>query len=169
MVQFNTTDNRLSSIEKIKKVFTSDLMKKHTGKGHTSDVPIFVLGMPRSGTTLTEQIIASHPKVFGAGELRNLSDLANQGAETGQPLFPHGITKLDAIDFQRYGKKYLNEIRLLDETSSKITDKMPANFNYVGLIHLILPKAKIIHVQRHPLDTCLSCYTRQFAVGQSFL
>ena len=124
--------------------------------------------MPRSGTTLTEQIIASHPKVFGAGELRNLSDLANQGAETGQPLFPHGITKLDAIDFQRYGKKYLNEIRLLDETSSKITDKMPANFNYVGLIHLILPKAKIIHVQRHPLDTCLSCYTRQFAVGQSF-
>ena len=164
----HSTYNRLSSIEKIKKVFTADLMKEHSGQGHASEVPIFVLGMPRSGTTLTEQIIASHPNVFGAGELRNLSDLANQGAETGQPLFPHGITKLDAIDFQRYGKKYLNEIRLLDETSSKITDKMPANFNYVGLIHLILPKAKIIHVQRNPLDTCLSCYTRQFAVGQSF-
>ena len=89
-------------------------------------------------------------------------------AEAGQPLFPNGIINLDAIDFQRYGKKYINEIRLLDETSSRITDKMPANFNYVGLIHLILPKAKIIHVQRHPLDTCLSCYTRQFAVGQSF-
>jgi tetratricopeptide (TPR) repeat protein len=121
-----------------------------------ADLPIVVVGMPRSGTSLTEQILASHPAVVGAGELtfwhgayRRLEQTAPDGAPNG-PLL---------ADMAR---NYLERLTALGAGSSRVVDKMPANFLYAGLIHAALPNARIIHMQRHPLDTCLSIYFQNF-------
>ncbi|HSH13907.1 MAG TPA: sulfotransferase, partial [Desulfurivibrionaceae bacterium] len=134
--------------------------------GCPSPLPIFVLGMPRSGTTLTEQIIASHPLVHGAGELPDLLELANhprEGAVEGYPLSLQGLTRSDLVDL---GEKYVRGLQARNPAAQRITDKMPANFNCLGLIHLMLPNAKIIHVRRNPVDTCLSGFTRLFNKSQ---
>lgn len=132
--------------------------------GDPSGVPVFVLGMPRSGTTLTEQIIASHPDVYGAGELHDLLRIAerNIGGVTAPVSFPDNLRELDRQTLTTWGTEYIAGLKQRAPTAQRITDKMPANYFAVGLIHLMLPKAKIIHVNRNPVDTCLSCYTRLF-------
>lgn len=131
--------------------------------GDTSDVPVFIVGMPRSGTTLLEQIVASHPLAAGAGELRHMDRLAHQLLDDGQynagllkpklppPALLHGL----AEDYTRH-------LLARREHAQRITDKMPENYHLLGIIHLLFPRAKILHLQRHPLDTCLSCYFQQF-------
>jgi hypothetical protein len=122
--------------------------------------------MPRSGTTLTETIIASHSMVYGAGELPDLMEIASGargGHAEGYPLCLEGITQ---AELAAMGERYAAALQARAPGSPRITDKMPANFNCVGLIHLMLPKAKIIHVMRDPVDTCLSCYTRLFNKSQ---
>jgi tetratricopeptide (TPR) repeat protein len=121
-----------------------------------SEQPVFIIGMPRSGTSLTEQILASHPAVFGAGEVRfwdrAFAALVRDGAE--RPDAPAALA-------QRAGE-YLQRIGPQAGAALRVTDKMPANFLYAGLIHAALPRARIIHMQRHPLDTCLSVYFQNF-------
>ncbi|HEU5048604.1 MAG TPA: sulfotransferase [Rickettsiales bacterium] len=134
-----------------KDIFSRRFIDQNRGQGVSSDVPIFVLGMPRSGTTLVEQIIASHPHVFGAGELPDFSEIAQQ---------PQSI---EAI-----GSQYVDRLRALAPGAKYITDKMPHNYFHMGAIHLALPNAKIIHVERHPLDTCLSCFIRLFSHPQEY-
>jgi hypothetical protein len=127
--------------------------------------PIFVLGMPRSGTTLTESIIAGHPLVYGAGELGHLQrifriETADQVAQLKALL----LAKPDEIS-----RKIAQYVARLDEHapgSPRITDKMPANFLLLGLIHALLPNARIIHVARDAVDTCVSCFTRLFERSQ---
>ena len=143
-------------------VFSKEFIDRRRGHGEKSDLPIFVLGMPRSGTTLTEQIIASHPSVFGAGELFDLLDLSS-----GKSNFPDNMKDLTPERMAEMGAQYVAGLRARDQNARKITDKMPANFMNVGLIHLILPNAKIVHVKRNPLDTCISCFTRLFAHNQN--
>ena len=129
-------------------------------------MPIFVLGMPRSGTTLTEQIIASHQQVYGAGELHDILQLVNhpkEGAPEGYPLSLKGIIP---ADLKMLGEKYVAGLQARKPEARHITDKMPANFNCLGMIHLMLPNAKIVHVKRNPVDTCLSCFTRLFNKSQ---
>jgi tetratricopeptide (TPR) repeat protein len=155
-----------TQIERIKNIFSKDYIDAMRGSGHSSKTPIFVLGMPRSGTTLTEQIIASHPDVFGAGELYDLMDLANWEGKTGPVVFPENIPTLHKVQIKEMGERYVAGLQERAPQSKRITDKMPANFFQIGLIHLILPNAKIIHVNRHPLDTCISCFTRLFAHNQ---
>ncbi len=138
--------------------------------GCRSDLPVFVLGMPRSGTTLVEQILASHPDVHGAGELIDFGRLADQMCDaSGNPCrFPDDAAKLAGDQFGVLGQAYVARLRALAPAARRVTDKMPANFMYLGLIHLALPDARIIHVRRDPRDTCLSCYSKLFSAPQDF-
>lgn len=145
-------------------IFDKAAIDRLRGAGDPSGVPVFVLGMPRSGTTLTEQIIASHPDVYGAGELHDLLRIAERNAAgaTTPVTFPDNLRALDKATLSAWGAEYVAGLKQRAPTAQRITDKMPANFFAVGLIHLMLPNAKIIHVNRNPVDTCLSCFTRLF-------
>jgi len=139
--------------------------------------PIFIVGMPRSGTTLVEQIIASHSCVIGGGELTFLQDVIKgqgasdvsisslNGTDDGYPI---GVLSLSVQDLSTIGHTYLDLAKNRLNTTDIFTDKMPQNFFFVGLIKLALPHAKIIHCKRSPLDTCLSCYSLHFPYGQEF-
>lgn len=169
------TLNYRSEDEKVRtdsviKTFTPELFKRLSGHGNQSNAPIFVLGMPRSGTTLTEQIIASHPSVHGAGELRDYLDIVSDTSLSGlaQSLAYGGDfsgLRPDLLD--KWGSEYIARIQKLGQGAHRITDKMPANYLLLGLIPLTLPNAKIVHVKRDPIDTCLSCFTRLFNRHQS--
>jgi tetratricopeptide (TPR) repeat protein len=154
-------------IDRVIEFFDVDTLRRLGTDGDPSDVPVFVLGMARSGTTLTEQIIASHPRVHGAGELPDLLDLANRPNDVDDGRgFPDDMIGLSAADFGRLGRRYVDGLRQRSPDAARITDKMPANFLCIGLIRLMLPNAKIVHVKRNPVDTCLSGYSRLFNRGQ---
>jgi Sulfotransferase family len=117
----------------------------------------------RSGTTLIEQILASHPKMFGAGELRHLSLLA-----ASLPGFPEIVPYLSAERLRQLGTSYVDAVGAMAPDAERVTDKMPGNFALAGLIHLALPNARIIHMRRDPIDTCLSCFSILFTNGQPY-
>ncbi len=147
----------------IAQVFSPALLRERAGQGATSAMPIFVLGMPRSGTTLTEQVLASHPSIHGAGELANLQSIINQIGN-----YPANVPNLSPATLKEFGERYISEITKLANGKPYVVDKMPINFAYAGLIRLILPNAHIIHSRRDPVDTCLSCYSKLFTAEQSF-
>ncbi|MEW6329983.1 MAG: tetratricopeptide repeat protein [Pseudomonadota bacterium] len=144
----------------IMRTFDQTTLERLRGAGDASTLPVFVLGMPRSGTTLTEQILASHPAVHGAGELPDLLAIAQRTVNGAG--FPENILAIDRAQLTAWGADYVTGLRRHAPEARHITDKMPANFFAVGLIHVMLPHAKIIHVKRNPVDTCLSCFTRLF-------
>jgi len=146
--------------------FTPELFEAKQGVGDPSDVPVFIVGMPRSGTTLIEQILASHPSVFGAGELMYLYKLAGSGHAGAK--FPFDIASIPDEVLRRFGGFYAARVRALAPEARRIVDKLPLNFRLVGLIRLTLPNARIIHVRRDPLDTCLSCYFNTFSQNIDF-
>jgi tetratricopeptide (TPR) repeat protein len=146
--------------DEIMRAFDQTTLARLQGSGDTSRVPIFILGMPRSGTTLTEQIIASHPDVHGAGELPDLLHIAHR--QLAGATFPKNMQALDQAQLTAWGADYVAGLQKRSPSAKHITDKMPANYYAVGLIHLMLPNVKIIHVNRNPVDTCLSCFTRLF-------
>lgn len=152
--------------QEIASVFNKSHLENLRGGGDASTLPIFVLGMPRSGTTLTEQIIASHPDVFGAGELPDLLRIAHRKTAPELDRFPDNLQALNSEYLSVWGAEYIAELRKHDASAKRITDKMPANFFMVGLIHVMLPNAKIIHVNRNPVDTCVSCFTHLFKQKQ---
>lgn len=145
------------------KAFTPAAFKKLKGAGVDSDLPIFVVGIPRSGTTLIEQILASHPAIHGAGELSALQRIVDDLGE-----YPDVLGRLSKDDLTRLGQTYLSKVQKLAQGHTHVVDKMPANFLHLGLIHLALPKARIIHCRRDPVDTCLSCYSKLFSAEQLF-
>ncbi|MEM9470129.1 MAG: tetratricopeptide repeat protein [Pseudomonadota bacterium] len=142
--------------ESIKQIYSPHILKHFEGKGFKTNVPIFIVGMPRSGTTLTEQIISSHPDVFGAGELPDIMRTKRH------------IGDLKIENLEEAGKTYLELASARNKSGKfkRITDKMPGNYLNIGLITSILPDAKIIHCCRNPMDTCLSNYKQNFMVGQ---
>jgi hypothetical protein len=127
--------------------------------------PIFVIGMPRSGTTMTESVLASHPDVMGAGELPFLPRLFPMMGAQNAPSAHHLIAGATAEVVRRF-ETYLASSAELSAGHARFTDKMPCNFQYAGMIHAVLPQAKIIHVMRDPVDTCLSNFTRLFDRSQ---
>ncbi|GAB2914854.1 tetratricopeptide repeat-containing sulfotransferase family protein [Paraburkholderia jirisanensis] len=154
--------------ERIRASLTHERYQQLAGLGDPSTLPVFVVGMPRSGTTLIEQILSSHPQVTGAGELTAL-----RVAVEGLGPFPNWLDALDvdanAKDTLRQcAQAYLSRVTPLAQGRPHVVDKMPGNFAYAGLIPLILPGAKIVHVRRDPVDTCLSCYTKLFGGLQPF-
>ena len=155
--------NEHDIFKRIKKTFSPGFFVSHHGVGHHDRTPIFIIGMPRSGTTLVEQILASHPLVFGAGELAILTNLALRICpESGTDQFPECVQDLDVETFDKMGLVYIDKIREHSDDAEYITDKMPYNFLYVGLIRSILPDAKVIHCIRNPLDTCFSIFKNYF-------
>ena len=154
----------LGLFERIREVFAGGLMRRLEGSGEASAAPVFILGMPRSGTTLVEQILASHPKVFGAGELEDfegaVADLRRASGVASR--FPEMFAAATDDDMRRLGAIYLQRIGAAESTAERITDKMPGNFLCAGLIHLALPNARIIHTRRDPMDTCFSCFSQPF-------
>ena len=161
-LSYNADDDAARG-RRIASVVNADFVRRLAGHGEASAVPVFVLGMPRSGTTLTEQIIASHPAVHGAGELRDLMEVVQGQTQAGhsQP-FPENLAALSADTLNTWGRDYARRLTRSAPDALRITDKMPANYLALGLIPLLLPNAKIIHVQRNPVDTCVSCFTRLF-------
>jgi len=136
-----------------------------------SDVtPIFIIGMPRSGTSLVEKIISSHPRVFAGDELPYLGRICavSTDAEGRQEKYPHYLSRLTPADCASMAREYLDVIRSLAPGAGYVTDKMPHNFLYTGLIHKLFPGAPIIHCTRDPVDVCLSCYFQDFAVCHNY-
>ncbi len=164
-VQTETMNDRLL------RAFPAELFETHRGAGNPDPAPIFIVGLPRSGSTLLEQILASHGQVEGTSELPYVGRIAmwlNRKRAQGVH-YPESVRDLRAKDCEVLGSQYLEYARLHRRAGSPhFIDKMPNNFPNVGLIALMLPNAKIIDARRHPLDACVSCYRQLFAKGQNF-
>ncbi len=152
----------VASLDVLAEVFTPQLMREKAGQGDLSERPIFILGMPRSGTTLVEQILSSHPDVFGAGEQKAFGEAIASLVRPGQPGYPMMVPTMTADRWQALGAAYLSRMAKMVPDQRRFTDKLPGNFYYIGLIHLALPNARIVHVQRNPIDTCLSMFSIRF-------
>jgi tetratricopeptide (TPR) repeat protein len=160
----------LSLFERIRTTFSPELMQQKAGGGDDSTTPVFIVGMPRSGTTLVEQILASHSKVYGAGEIETFYQAVEKfrcrhGIATA---FPDMVSAVSQQALRDLGSDYVRLIKAATPRAERIVNKLPLNFKYVGLIHLALPNARIIHVRRDPLDTCFSCFSLLFVGNQSF-
>ncbi len=128
-------------------------------------MPVFIVGMPRSGTTLVEQIISAHPAAYGAGELPDIIGLVRAlpgFLRNNREPYPECVGELNENAEFALSERYLEKIRLSPGDPERVTDKMPHNFLHVGLIALLFPNARIIHCTRNPVDTCLSCYFQDF-------
>ena len=157
--------------EDIRTVFNRDFLTRHAGNGHEAADAILIVGLPRSGSTLVEQILASHSQVEGTAELPTLGRISSSIGRFRRDgvQFPESVVDLDGSDWRGYGQRYLEDAaRHRFSGRPLFTDKMPNNFPLLGLLHLILPNAKVIDARRHPLDSCLGCYKQLFAKGQNF-
>jgi tetratricopeptide (TPR) repeat protein len=155
-----------------KSVCTPELFAAQAGKGFKAPDPIFIVGLPRAGSTLIEQILASHPDVDGTLELPNILSMAHKlrGRKqlTDRERYPRILHEMSADQLASLGKDYIESTRIHRERAPFFTDKMPNNFRHIGLIHLILPNAKIIDARRNPMDCCWSGFKQLFAEGQEF-
>ncbi len=165
-----SADGMTKELERQKEHCTPDLFAKHQGAGHTAPDPIFILGLPRAGSTLLEQILASHSQIDGTLELPNILALAHRlrGRKAGQSLYPQVLHDLNAEQLEKFGADFIENTRIHRAGAPFFIDKMPNNFRHIGLIHLILPNAKIIDARRAPMDCCFSGFKQLFAEGQEF-
>jgi tetratricopeptide (TPR) repeat protein len=157
-------------VERIITLFDRRFMARPAHLGDPSDAPILIVGMPRAGSTLVEQILASHSAVHGGGELPDFARLVPGllgGSESELP-YPESIRDLDAEALVQLGTDYVAALRARAPASPRVTDKMPSNLFCLGLMHMILPEVRIVHCRRDPRDTCLACYTTLFSSGQQF-
>jgi len=157
-------------LRRLRRTFTPQFMDALRGAAEPSERPIFIFGMPRSGTTLVEQILASHPGIHGGGEMKHLDVILMERfrAMIGQVEWISRLKALGPADLHALGQAYLAKTAALAPEGLRVTDKMPLHFRHVGLIHLIFPDALIIHCRRTPQDTCLSCFATHFSQGQDF-
>ena len=177
---------KIDAADQIRKLYAPNSYQKLPTSSQSTCVPIFILGMPRSGTTLIEQILSSHSSVKGAGELTAFQDLISESyssplkgssplhIQISDPsngrncLVPNGWDSITGAQLDEIGDNYLAHIHKLGGRAERITDKMPYNYFNVGLIAKVFPNAQIIHCQRDALDTCLSCYFQNFAAGSHY-
>ncbi len=154
------------------KVCTPALFKKFAGAGHDAPDPIFIVGLPRAGSTLLEQILASHSQIDGTLELPNILSLSQslrgRRRAGGESDYPKILQTLPPEKFAEMGKAYIEDTRIHRAGAPYFIDKMPNNFRHIGLIHLILPNAKIIDARREPMACCFSGFKQLFAEGQEF-
>jgi tetratricopeptide (TPR) repeat protein len=157
-------------VDRLIDTYTEGFFAANTTHGSISELPVFIVGMPRSGTTLVEQIISSHPQLHGAGELDALmrieEALARQIELTGS--YPEGISSCGDSIAAEFAAAYLDELGKHSQSAARITDKMPSNFMRVGLIKILFPNAYIIHCQRNALDTCSSIYLNYIVKGHDY-
>jgi tetratricopeptide (TPR) repeat protein len=159
----------LALFERLRAAYAAERFASARGQGAASAGPVFVLGMPRSGTTLLEQILASHPQVRAFGEVETWLEAvkAAGGRVAATPTAPEVAAELCADDLLGLGRRYLAAMGLAEPSDQRVVNKTTENFRHVGLIHMALPQARIIHARRDPLDTCVSCFSKQFT-GELF-
>ena len=160
----------VAQADKIIETFTPEFFEERASFGYSDPAPILIVGLPRSGSTLIEQILSSHSQVDGTAEL---SDLMFLGNKTGQNRFdklrfPESLVDIDTDSIEDLGKEYIERTFHHRQGAPYFTDKMPNNFPYIGFLHLILPNAKVIDARRHPLDSCFGTFKQLFAKGQPF-
>jgi len=149
----------------IKAVFSREYLEKRVYAGNKTNVPIFILGMPRSGSTLTEQIVSAHPDIFGAGEIKTLSLCLGQLRQKYPmlPKYPAMAAQMKPSQYGNVADAYLGFITKMSEGKSKrITDKLLTNYYFAGFINILYPNAKILHTMRNPIDTCWSSFTKLY-------
>lgn len=151
-------------IDAIINTFNLDFIQKAPHATIPADHLIFIIGMPRSGTTLVEQILGSHPQVYGCGELSEIANIINSLPELlgTKEQYPQAATFLTADSCTKLAQRYLQRVSKFSGDADFITDKMPQNFIFLGMIAILFPGAKVIHCIRDPIDTCLSCYFQAF-------
>jgi tetratricopeptide (TPR) repeat protein len=169
----HNADENTAYVRRSKALYTADFFAARTGAGMPAQDPIFIVGLPRAGSTLLEQILASHSLVEGTMELPDIPaiahELAGRTAKDAEPRYPQVISGLTRAELRNLGERYLAATRIQRKGAAPFfIDKMPNNCLNVGLIHLILPNAKIIDARRHPLGCCLSGFKQHFARGQNF-
>lgn len=167
-IDYNSENQKLSTDEQIDFFTTNrDLLNKNVG--HSASDPIFILGLPRAGSTLIEQILSSHSQIEGTQELPNILTTSKKIRMQNETVgYPQNILNLSNNEFIKLGKDYIEDTRWARSSKPFFIDKMPNNFFHIGLIKLILPNAKIIDARRNPLDGCFSCFKQYFAKGQHF-
>ncbi len=150
--------------------FDQAFFEARPGSGCAAGAPIFIVGLPRSGSTLVEQILASHSSVEGTMELPNILTIVREfdHQDKRADAYPEAVLAARPERLTALGRRYLDETRQIRAGKPRFIDKMPNNFSHVGLIHAILPNATVIDVRRHPLDACFSTYKQNFAEGQAF-
>jgi len=155
---------------RIRAFFDASFFAARSGSGDRSSAPIFIVGLPRSGSTLVEQILASHPQVQGTMELPNILNIVGQFDDlaANRGGYPETVGRASPGQLTTLGRRYLEETAPLRSGREHFTDKLPNNFSHVGLIHAILPRATIIDARRHPMDACFSTFKQYFAEGQTF-
>lgn len=164
-----STESQRRYFDEIRKYLDADFMRRNAEAGDPTEAPVFIVGMPRSGTTLVEQILAGHPQVHARGELTIFSSVLRRRLGVDFRLdFARSVTKLAPAELLQLGRQYLSQLQAPAGSAARITDKMPSHFVLLGLIHVLFPKARIIHCRRDPLDTCVSCFTTLFKNGQAF-
>ena len=155
---------------RIRSVFSAEFFAARAGSGESNPAPIFIVGLPRSGSTLIEQILASHSRVEGTMELPNILNIVAEldDMAPGRDAYPEAVAAVAPGRLTALGARYLEETVALRSGRERFTDKLPNNFSHVGLIHAILPRATIIDARRHPMDACFSTFKQHFAEGQTF-
>lgn len=162
--------SHLDLVERIKSVFDGELVSRFGDRDPEVEPPIFILGMPRSGTSLAEQILAAHHAIHGVGEREELAHISGAlGHRLGSERpYPDCMEELGLEVSQSLAAEYLAQVSADVLENLRVTDKMPRNFMDIGLIRVLFPDAPIIHCMRDPLDTCLSCYVSDFGLRQKF-
>ncbi len=160
----------LTQVDAVIKIFSRSLFQKYKKFGNASDRPVFIGGMPRSGTTLTEQIIDSHPQAFGAGELMDLPHLSQTIRQLTRTKegFPKNVPLLDKSGIETLSNRYLKTLEGCTKEALRVSNKLPGNFMYMGLIRLLFPNAPLIHCRRNSMDNCFSCFTTNFSTGHVY-
>ena len=151
---------------------TAELFERRSGTGHAAADPVFIVGLPRAGSTLLEQILSSHSQVDGTLELPNILSLSQRlrrrSREGEAPPYPAILGELSDEELDEFGRQFIDDTRIHRQDAPFFIDKMPNNFRHIGLIHLILPNARIIDARRHPMSCCFSGFKQLFAEGQEF-
>ncbi|MBP8080796.1 MAG: sulfotransferase, partial [Arenimonas sp.] len=172
VVPYSARENS-ARVARAKRVYTREFFEQRKGSGSAAPDPIFIVGLPRAGSTLIEQILSSHSAVEGTMELPEIISMTRalrSGAQPGtQSGYHQALASLDSLGLQELGEQYLERTRVQRKCGTPFfIDKMPNNFAHIGLIHLTLPNARIIDARRHPLACCLSAFKQHFAQGQNF-
>jgi tetratricopeptide (TPR) repeat protein len=162
--------NHVRMVEAIIQAYNPGFMARAPRGQTTSRRPVFIVGMPRSGTSLVEQILASHPAVFGAGELWMIVNSVNDlpAMIGGQASYPSCVGAMTQGHVNQMAQRYLDHLVALSPDAERVIDKMPQNYLHLGLINLLFPEAHVIHCIRHPIDTCLSCYFQNFGTMHAY-
>ena len=165
-----SSDGYSAAVDTLVKVLSKEFFRSAPRLEASSERPIFIVGMPRSGTTLTEQVLATHPRVAAGGELAALptASFRVQELSGGHLAYPYGLTSMSAASLEKLAGAYLEQLQKIDTGGRKVTDKLPFNFMHLGIVALMFPNAKVVHCRRSPMDNCMSCYFTSFAEEVQF-